>query len=1032
MKTCLSIVCFALALVVIASKADAQTLPYYGGTQAAGGGVYEPAAFQAMQGDFQIGMPGRVWVSTNIADEGLGFQGTYATIGAKTRLFEDALDGRWLVEGRGHVSVESGGFFGNLGIERVFTVDAAGADISLSGWVDYDDDQQGSFAHTFFAWGVSGAVKTRKWDLLGSGYFPEGTTDHTQGDPTGENCFLGHSIVLQAGIDSALRGFDVTLRTRPKALNFVNGSIDFGGYGYESDLVEYFGGGRGRINMQLLGGLFLSAEINYDERFDATGSLNLTWMWGVNARGSEYAGLARDLERTVRNDHIVRFNQEVVLALDPDTGRPYNVFHVDNSADPLGDGTVEDAFTTLAEAEAASGPGDIIFVREGDGTPTGYDTGIQLQDDQLFLADGVQHFIPIQNGQNFLFCNDVDGVRPTITGRNNGAAVTLANNNVVRGFNIDGSQAPGGMQFGIFGDGLSNGGSVTNGLIENNIISGAILHGVFVTDLAGDWTFRDNNITGNGFDGILLEDACDPNSIFVFDNNVVSDNGRDGIHLRNYDAQELVFTDNTTDGNGRNGVFLENFKNQSGNGLDLTFLNHSAMNNNGDGILVQGGDGNLQFLNSQIIENLGNGISVVDWTNNVPGDTTFFGVIDGGTSNILRNGEGTAAGGIDIIQRVGNQNVTITDSTVDGNGVGIRARSEGVNANLMLNIVDNFSVSNSNADGMRFTSLDGARMEVLIDQTRGNPADLPINNNGASGLSFIVGQSSGGNTATIDAVVRNVAINGSGIEGVNIDVLDDGGINFAISNSDVNTSAGNAFDFFLNTNSNGFVNTLSLDNISAVDNAAAGINMNTFGGTFTDLFVRNSTFAVTTLEMTGGINADGISIFANGNSGQNSPQIDNRTRIVLQGNTIDQFTLAGIDILAAGDASVLVDLDGNSILPTGGIGFLPPAGAADLPHFSGIDLTATDSSTFNARIRNNLVNGYGDTALDLVSTDNATMNVSMIGNNLAGNDIYNPVPPVGPPSVDFTASNLSNTSSCLLYTSPSPRDQRGSRMPSSA
>ena len=32
----------------------------------------------------------------------------------------------------------------------------------------------------------------------------------------------------------------------------------------------------------------------------------------------------------------------------------------------------------------------------------------------------------------------------------------------------------------------------------------------------------------------------------------------------------------------------------------------------------------------------------------------------------------------------------------------------------------------------------------------------------------------------------------------------------------------------------------------------------------------------------------------------------------------------------------------------------------------------------------------------------------------------------------FTRLNKASVSSCLLYTSPSPRDQRGSRMPSSA
>ena len=112
MKTSFRIACIAaLACVLwaldLAPNANAQTLPGFGGQQAlGGGGIYEPGAFTPAQADFQLARPGRVWVSTNIADEGLGFSGTYATIGAKTRLFEDALDGRWLIEGRGHVSTE--------------------------------------------------------------------------------------------------------------------------------------------------------------------------------------------------------------------------------------------------------------------------------------------------------------------------------------------------------------------------------------------------------------------------------------------------------------------------------------------------------------------------------------------------------------------------------------------------------------------------------------------------------------------------------------------------------------------------------------------------------------------------------------------------------------------------------------------------------------------------------------------------------------------------------------------------------------
>ena len=1025
MKTSFRIACIAtLACVLLpwaldlAPNANAQTLPGYGGQQAiGGGGIYEPGAFVPAQADFQLARPGRVWLSTNIADEGLGFSGSYATIGAKTRLFEDALDGRWLIEGRGHVSTESGGFFGNLGIERVFSIEAAGADVSLSGWIDYDDDQQGSFAHTFFAWGVSGAIKTRRWDILGSGYFPEGSTNFTQGDPSGVDCFLNHSIVLQAGIDSALQGFDVTLRTRPKALRFLNGSSDFGGYGYESDVVEYFGGGRGRVNLQLLAGLSMSAELNYDERFDATGSLNFTWTWGASqGRGSEYAGLARDLERTARNDHIVRFNREVVLAIDPDTGRPYNVFHVDNTADAnFEDGTVETPFTRLELAEAASGEGDIIFVREGDGSTRGLDTGINLQNDQLLLGDGVAHVIPVQNGQNFLLCNDLNGVRPTITGQNNGSAVSLANNNVVRGFEIDGAAAAGGLSFGISGFGTTAN-PITNGIIEDTNITGAILHGVHVDKLAGDWNFARNDIQENGFDGILLEHANDPTSIFNFEDNIVSNNGRDGIHLREYDAQQIVFQDNETDSNNRNGVFLENFKNQSGNGLDLTFLNHQAMNNLGNGIEVNGGDGAIMFLNSQITANIGSGIRLVDWTNNDPADQTFIGIIDGGTSNIMGNGAGDA--GIDILQRIGQQTVTIMDSTINGNGIGIRGRSE-QDGNLTVNVIDNLAINGNLSDGLRFVSVDGGRASVLVDQERAIPGQLPILGNTASGINFIVGSDFGGATSTIEAIVRNANINmnGTGVTGI---VNQDGFLNLLVEDSTTSNNGTGSF-FNLNTNANGLVNTIVFDNVTAIDNFGSGLVANTFGGTFTDLVVRSSVFTNTVLEMTGGINADGISITANGNAATGNPQIDNRTRVMLEGLTVNQFTQAGIDIVGNGDANILAYVEGNTITGNG-IGTLPPMGP-QLPFFDGLQITANGASRIDTRINNNIITGNFELGVDLTANNSGTINAIMSGNNSAFNDVGED--PTNDPMIDnsmfdFNAINNNNTlnsSICLSMSS---------------
>ena len=126
--------------------------------------------------------------------------------------FEDFLDGRWLTEARLHHSIEDdGGFFSNVGIERVFSIKSAGADVVTGFWYDYDGDQQGNFGHNFSQLAVNAAIKTRRWDLVGNGYFPIGQRNFISEGTVAGTFFQGNNILLQQGIDSALTGFDVTL-----------------------------------------------------------------------------------------------------------------------------------------------------------------------------------------------------------------------------------------------------------------------------------------------------------------------------------------------------------------------------------------------------------------------------------------------------------------------------------------------------------------------------------------------------------------------------------------------------------------------------------------------------------------------------------------------------------------------------------------------------------------------------------------------------------------------------------------------------
>ena len=681
MKKRLSFFCLALVVLLSGNVADAQLL------QRQGGGLFERSRFQSVSAELlQPGLPGRLWINTNYADRGLGYEGNYLTLGGKSRLFQDRLDGRWLFEGRVHHSLEDdGGFFANVGIERVFSIPAAKADVSVAVFFDHDGDDQQVFSDGFNQLGVTGTIKTPGWDLIGNGYFPVGTDSYIVGDHTGINCFVGNNIALQAGVESALRGFDVTLRSRPKQLAFVNGTIDIGGYQYDSDVVDAFAGGRVRIGFQILNGLMVSAEVNHDERFDTTGVLSAGWMFGATSSGygNEWAGLARDLDRTVRNDHIVRFSQDLVLAIDPDTGLPYNVVHVDNTAvAAVGDGSFETPFATLAEAEAASITDDVIFVAFGDGTTNGYDTGIVLKDNQFLLSDGGTQFLPLPDG-TLLQVSDKGGIdreAATISNPGGNEVVRLADNNVIGGIDIDAT----GATFGI------NGTGVTDGLINETNVSGATLDGLHLSNALGDWMITNSTFNNNLQDGILIENIFDSTSTFTLIGNTANGNTFEGIDFRNWDASMLTLTDNITNSNARHGVLIENALNGLGTGNDVLITNHTSDSNGADGIRIFTGNGNLQIISPTLTNNSAVGLNIRNWVDPLAGDSTFIGGVDGTPATFTGNGTGIQ---IELEGAGLVQDVLVTESIVDGNGRGLLTSVDGIGAIMNLNIVDNISFS---------------------------------------------------------------------------------------------------------------------------------------------------------------------------------------------------------------------------------------------------------------------------------------------------------------------------------------------------
>ncbi len=970
MKKKLTLVTFAAAFAAMfGMDLDMATAQFAAGPRF-GNQVQEPDTFRRVATDLNVGLPGRMWIGSNFADEGFGYTGSYLTVGGKTRLFEDFLDGRWLTEARLHHSIEdNGGFFANVGIERVFSIKAAKSDVVMGVWYDFDGDQQGNFGHDFSQLGINTSIKSRRWDLVGNGYFPIGNRNFSSEGTVGGTFFQGNNILLQQGIDSALTGFDVTLKLRPKQMAFMNGTFEIGGYGYSSDLVNSFGGGRLRIGAQSKRGLILGAEINHDDRFRTTGSFSLGYVFGsVGGRNSEYAGIGRDLEETNRNDHIVRFNQAIELALDPFTGAPYNVVHVQDGVGIDGDGTAENPFDTLADAQANSGVGDVIVVGAGGML----DGGIRLQDRQLLLGSGSEQIIDIQDGRRFRIGeNTGDAAVLTNPGASN--VVILADNNIVRGVTIDGTGADHGI----------NGNRSNSGTIENNTITDTNEYGILLSSSQGDWNINNNTLTGNGIDGLFIRNSVDPTATFTINGNNASNNGFDGIHLENFQAASVSFSDNITSSNGRDGLRLTDYL-TAGGSIDI--LQHTSDSNGELGILVRRGDGNLNIINATVTNNIGGGITTDDFTNQTPGQMTFVGNANGGVSTIDGNGIGAGSNLEFVLSEDGaQQDILVTGLTIDNGGRGIFATSSGENSTLNIDIIDMISISENLSDGIRLVADNGGILNANIINNS-FPLQM-VNNAKASGANIFIA-ANGGNglpSSQINTVIRNVNIqlpgSTSAAQAISVSSIGNSFTTTSISDTTITKSLNANIAGFPTLNGDVGINLNfangGQENINVVEientqiNTDTGINLTVAGNTLADVRIAESEIQavsqVLPAETDRATNAPfspvgfnevfgsrGIVVRTSGDN--SSAAVDSLTRLTItdvlvrdfagitnpdvsgdtadprnpvpdggdDGGTVDQgnglgFALTGaaVDIATAGDSNLLLDFRNNRILNNG-------------------------------------------------------------------------------------------------------------------
>jgi hypothetical protein len=672
------------------SIADAQ-MGQMGMAPATGVGNRAAAAFQGLNENG----PGVLYYGINAADRGLGYQGSYMTLGGYVPYSEDGLGGLWAADLRSHLSVY-GGFFSNVGAVRKQFL--GGSLLGIGIYWDYDGDlnqysdttiTDGSGSYDFAGGqvynqvGISAEWLTDFGNLRSNGYIPVGQTGQVMGP------FVGNSLLCTPGINAALTGTDLEVGAYIPGLNDWAGMISVGGYAYGNsrydladgqDSVPWFGGVYTRLDMTFIENWDFSLQYNNDSYFDSTGFARLTYRMG----GSRRRNVPDQMEQPMmRNEHIVRAHQAPVQAINPFTSNPWRVIHVDNTATnaATGNGTDASPYTTLTQAQnAASAAYDIVYVYQGNSLNSPYAGTFTFQaDNQYLLGQGSNVRIPTVDC-GFLSIANVSSASsnyPTLSNPT-GDSIVLTNgasmNPTVDHLQIVGSAV-----------GITDG----NGLPPGGIA-----------------TINDVVIKGNsaGQTGVVIQDLSGGNGTFNFTN----------MRLSNLTADGFV-----VDGQGA-----------GGSAPQVNISDSEIDNTSGSAVVVNyvTGDGRVRLANSSINGTTDAGVTVSG------GNATVESVVMAniGTSGVSVTGK-PVTNPTDPLVTAGTSTVQVVNSTIAA-VIGVQGSSPNSGDLLNLTINQNRFASPTGGNGVNLAVGGGKISTYIVGNTFNAPATTTITTGTAGGI----------------------------------------------------------------------------------------------------------------------------------------------------------------------------------------------------------------------------------------------------------------------------------------------------------
>ena len=369
----------------------------------------------------------------------------------------------------------------------------------------------------------------RDWELRSNFYIPVGQRRSQVGDTGFFNPqFVSTNITLDRTLtnESSMSGFDVELgRELPSWFDDVRTSAYIGFYHYDAPGMQSANGVRGRLESWIGENVSLNLAVQNDAVTNTTVSGGVAIHWGgVSLAARQADPLAAKLgDRVVRDPAIItqqKSDTSRELAIDPATGLPIEVRHLDSNAAPGGDGSVLHPFQTLAQLQAGSGPNQILFAHADS---VFFDQKIKLQPNQRFLGEGIDHYFTAVQG-TFLLPRATAGTnQPLIQDTFFGpfVSIILANHDEVAGLRID--QAIG---IGIFGHNVTGVTLDRNQIVSSSPFGNAASILLVYARSTGNTATIDGNTVNSGINIYQIRSNA---NIAINDNTILNDGDNFGI-----------------------------------------------------------------------------------------------------------------------------------------------------------------------------------------------------------------------------------------------------------------------------------------------------------------------------------------------------------------------------------------------------------------------------------------------------------------------------------------------------------------------